>query len=286
MHKLARFAFLSSALVLASGPVFAQDKPEAKKDDKKTEEKKKDDPTPNNGRRFGMGDMGNFGKRATEFLTKELDLDSKQQVEVKKIFDGMMADVWKKISERMQNGGGMQDFMNPDGEGRKKARTFFEDIRLEMSKKISKVLTPVQRKHFEVVIEQFDRRANEWENSRKTAEDPSQLFNPAPLSKRLLLAKAERSLFVTPEEAAAIMPFVEKVINSRQALYEGRKVRRKDLLEAARGGAKKDEIKERVGEIRAAEQFQQLELAAAQQKLRELLTIKQEARFVALSLIE
>ncbi|MDC3379393.1 diguanylate cyclase, partial [Planctomycetota bacterium] len=100
------------------------------------------------------------------------------------------------------------------------------------------------------------------------------------------LAKAERALFLGPDETVVVMGFVAAVIDNRRALVEGRQIRRRDLLTAIDSGASSAEVTQRLQEIRTAEQFQSLELAAAEQELRQLLTIEQEARFVTMGVLE
>jgi Spy/CpxP family protein refolding chaperone len=254
---------LSLFLVSLSLPVVAQDK-----DEKKAEKRSE--------RRRGPGGMGD-PKRMVEFLDKELDLDESQKEAIGKIFEEVMADTMAKAGEYFGSG---------DPQAREKARKLFEDVRITISKRINAVLTPSQRKQFAVMVEQFDRRANKFEQGRIVEDDVTQLLNPKPSSKRILLAKAESLLFLPPEETAAILPFVEKVVERKLGLYEGRKVRRKDLLNATRAKASKQEIQARLVEIRTAERFQRLELLAAQAELKELLTLEQEVRFVAAGIIE
>lgn len=278
-------------LAFVAAPVLAQDaKPEKKAPAKKADTKpkaKKEEKKPARPRYRipGMGGGGmpsDFSKQAVQFLTKELDLDEKQQKQAKKILDDEIAAVMAKIMDGFAKG--QFEWGNP--ESMKKARKEFEKVRINVGTKLSKILTKAQKKEFEVLVEQFDRRAQRFEQSQRVREDPSQLFNPKPLSKQLMMSKAERSLLANKEETTVIMPYVEKVIDAQWALYEGRLIRRKDLLNAARGGASKKELAERVAQVRATEAFQRLELAAARQKLRELLTLKQEVRFVMMGLID
>jgi len=257
-------------LVSFSLPALAQGGAPGKEDGKKDEKKEE---TPQRRRGGGMGDP----KQMVEFLDKELDLDEGQKVKIEKIFDEVMADTMAKAGEYFGSG---------DPKAREKARKLFEDVRITISKRINEVLTPSQRKQFAVMVEQFDRRANQFEQGRIVEDDVTQLLNPKPSSKRILLAKAESLLFLPPEETAAILPFVEKVVDRKLGLYEGRKVRRKDLLNATRAKATKQEIQDRLLEIRTAERFQRLELLAAQAELKELLTLGQEVRFVAAGIIE
>ncbi len=262
------------ALLAFAAPAFAQaDRPK---------EPKSEDPQPRREERPGNGRFGGSGgdrmQGIMNVLTLELDLDTDQQVKVKKILDESMRDIMRNMG-RFWGG-------DPNSEGFADARKAFDDMRVKMAGKISKVLTRAQRKEFDLLVDNFDRRAQSFEQNRRAQEDPSELLNPRPISKRILMGKAERALFLGPEETAVVMPFIEKVIDTRHALYEGRKVRRKDLLNAISGGAKEDEVRQRMEDIRAAEQFQHLELIAGQQALRELLTIEQEVRFVALELLD
>lgn len=265
-------SFVLAALLT---PALGQDapKPAAKPQDQEKQPDEERQP------RRGRGGFGGApdASQIVEFLSKELDLTGPQEEQIKKIVEAQMAEAFSKMAELWGSG---------DGQARDKARKVFDEIRISMSKKISEVLTPSQKREFEVLVEQFDRRARDFEESREVDDDITQLLNPKPGSKRILMAKAERLLFLPPEETAVLLPYIEGVVDKRIGLYEGRKVRRKDLLNATRGGASKAEVGQRLEEIRTAERFQQLELAAAQAELRSLLTIEQEVRFVASGILD
>lgn len=234
------------------------------------------------GRRGGGGPPWanpDWSNEAVGFLTRELDLDPGQQEKVKAILTDTMRDAWKQAAEGWDpTQGGMPDMA--------KMRTLFEDMRVTVAKKINEVLSPDQRREFEVLVDQFDRRASSFEQRRRAYETPSELFDPPPISRRILLDKAERSLFLGPEETAAVMPFVERAVDRRIALDEGRKTRRQDLQHALEGGAGEGEVRQRLDQIHEAEEFQRLELAAAQQALRDLLTLEQEVRLVAMGILD
>ena len=61
-------------------------------------------------------------------------------------------------------------------------------MRVAITDKISEVLTPDQKREFEVLVDQYDQRMLGFERRRQAAQDSSQLFNPKPLSKRILMA--------------------------------------------------------------------------------------------------
>jgi len=252
---------LSLLLLFGAPPAVAQDRP-----------------APEHERQDGARRGAAWTDQALEVLTRELDLDTAQRERIRTILDEVTRDAFARVGEYFRGG--------LDEAAQAKARAVFDEIRVELARRISGELTPAQREEFEVLVDQFDRRAQRFEDSRRAQERPAELFNPAPASKRILLAKAERMLFLGPDELAVVLPYVQRVIDARHALYEGRRVRRADLLNAAEAGATKEELEERLAEIRAAEQFQHLELVAAQHTLRELLTVDQEARFVALGLLD
>jgi Spy/CpxP family protein refolding chaperone len=235
-------------------------------------------PGPEGGRRGGPPwGNANFGKDATEYLTKELDLDAKQQELVKGIFDGAMRDIMKKMAEAWGADG------PPDPS---QMRSVYEDMRVDLSRKINEILSPDQRREFDVLVDQFDRRSQSWEQGRAAAEDPTRMFDPPPISRRVLLEKAERSLFLGPDETLAVMPLVEKCVDLLIAFNEGKRTRRDDLRSAIEGGAKDQEVRQRIDALRDAAQFQELELVAARQALRDVLTIEQEVRLVAMGILD
>jgi hypothetical protein len=239
------------------------------------------DTEPPRGRRGGGGGPGmgaDWTNQAVEMLTDELDLDEVQVEAVREILNGSMSEAFRRMADAWDPETGRPD---PD-----RMRTMMEDVRLDVSRRINEVLTPAQQREFEVLAEGFDQRSQQWEQSRRVREDISQMFEPAPISRRLTLAKAERSLFLGPAETAAIMPYVERVIDLRIGLREGRVVRRQDLRNAVEGGGSPEEIVDRLEDLRLRHARERAELAAAEQLLREFLTIEQEVRFVAMGILD
>lgn len=220
-----------------------------------------------------------WADEAVDFLAQELDLDPRQRETIKKIMEDTMRDAFAQAAEQFGGGaGGPPDF--------EKIRASMEEVRVKVAERITEVLSPDQREEFEVLVDNFDRRAQSYEQARRASEDPSELFDPPPLSKRILMSKAERALFLGPDETAVVLPMIERVIDLRIALNEGLKVRRDDLRAAMAGGASDDEVRQRLDALRNAEQFQRLELAAAEQDLRDVLSLEQEVRFVAMGILD
>jgi hypothetical protein len=228
--------------------------------------------------RGGQGNRGGeWGSQASEFLKKELDLDDEQAKKVGKIFQDAMGDMMKRMADSWGN----EDGPNPEN-----MRGVMEDLRLELSGKVREVLNDAQAREFDALVDQFDQRAQRWEQSARGWQDPTLIFEPAPISKRILLEKAERALFLGPDETAVVMPMVEDVLNRRIATAESKVTRRKDLRNAVDGGADPKEVVDRLQEIRAREEVQAQELIAAQDRLREVLTLEQEVRFVAMGILD
>ena len=225
----------------------------------------------------GGGDQGaEWTNRAADFLKEELDLDDEQAGKVGAIFQNAMGDMMRKMADSWGDGGPDPDNM----------RSSMEDMRLELSGKIREVLTEAQAREFDALVDQFDSRAQRWEQSARSWDDPTLLYEPAPISKRILLEKAERALFLGPDETAVVMPMVERVIDLRIQTNEGKIVHRKDLRNAVDGGADSKEVIDRLEEIRQREERRVQELIAAEQELRQVLTLEQEVRFVAMGILE
>lgn len=260
------------AVLAVGAPAGAQDPPQPprpQEGERQQGERRRGDPPWLN---------GGWADQAVEFLAQELDLDPGQREKIKTIMQDTMRDAFAQAAEQFGRGDGPPDF--------DKIRASFEDVRVKVAERINEVLSPDQRREFEALVDQFDRRAQSFEQMRRAAEDPTELFDPPPISKRILMSKAERALFLGPDETAAVMPLVERVIDLRIALNEGLKIRRGDLRAAMEGGASDEEVRQRLDGLRKAEEFQRLELAAAQQALREVLTLEQEVRFVAMGILD
>lgn len=216
-------------------------------------------------------------EQVVEFLREELSLDATQIPGVTAAVEESMQVAMQRMAELWGSG------EQPD---RAAMRDAFVQMRVDMANRVSESLTPAQQREFEVLVEQFDRRMQGWDRGRRASEDPVRWFDPPRFDRRLLLAKAERSLFLEPDEAAVVLPYIEEVVDRRLGLLEGRRIRREDLRSAIDGGASRDEIEDRLEEIRVSEDLQQLELVAAQHRLRDLLTVEQEVRFVAMGLLD
>ena len=95
----------------------------------------------------------------------------------------------------------------------------------------------------------------------------------------------------TPERAMLVIPHTDDGESGCAGTVakwtaEGTKVLYVLATNGDKGTEDPDMTSERLAEIRAAEQFQHLELVGSEQALRELLTLQQEARFVAMGILD
>jgi Spy/CpxP family protein refolding chaperone len=279
MLRTAPWSLVLTLGLCGAGVAAAQEPPRPREGERRPERDGPTDEEPTRTRGGPPWANSNWTGEAVDWLGRELDLDPSQREKVEKILQNQVADMMKKAAELWNpEQGGMPDY--------NKMRGAFEDVRIGIAEKINEVLTPEQRLEFEQIVDQFDRRSQSFEQRRRAAEDPTELFDPPPISKRILMSKAERALVLGPDETAAVMPLVERVLDLQVQLDEGRKTRRVDLRNAISGGAKDDEVRARLDALRQAEEFQRLELAAARHALREVLTVEQEVRFVTMGILD
>jgi hypothetical protein len=104
--------------------------------------------------------------------------------------------------------------------------------------------------------------------------------------KRQLLSDAEKALILTPEEKSAIMPLVEKVIDTRSTARDEGDKKREEFLTFVKKGGTPEELKAKLDEYRKARDSEHDKVVASQKALREVLTIEQEAKLVGLGILE
>jgi hypothetical protein len=112
------------------------------------------------------------------------------------------------------------------------------------------------------------------------------LFERILPSKERTLVKVENALILNEEEKKAILPLAAKVWEARRKLVEDGRERRKDLDKAVHGGATKAELQEKIEVTRARETADHEALEKAEAELRDVLTLEQEARLVALAILD
>lgn len=256
-------------------PVMAQDqpdgaKPEAKPEEKKTEEKKDDGQKPGNDQppdrpgRGGRGGRGRGGFGGFDQLKDLLNLTPEQEQKLQDIQEEMRAQM-----REMRNGGG--DF-----------RTMMQDMMTKTRDKIRGILTDEQKPKFDDWAKQQEERMQRFRNGG----GPGGGFgrNPEQMKKRLM-DDAEKALMLSAEEKTAVMPLVEKAIDAAtQARTDGDK-RREDFLAFVKKSQSPEEVKAKLEEYRKARDADDEKVKTAEKALRDVLTIEQEAKLVALRVI-
>jgi Spy/CpxP family protein refolding chaperone len=268
--RLAPFA-LAFVIALAA-PLAAQDGPPSG-DDKKADEKKDDRPP------GSPGGMDQMPKTIARFLKDQVDLTEEQAAKVESILGDAFKDVMKRMVGRM----GDEQPPSPE-EGRKE----MEDMRARIVGQIRDLLDEGQKKEFEVFVKEFETRARDWE--RESMSDPGRgaafLFERLLPSKERTLVKVENALILNEEEKKAILPLAGKVWDARRKLVEDGRERRRDIDKAVHGGAKKEELREKIEVARARDAADREALEKAEAELRDVLTLEQEARLVALGILD
>lgn len=262
-------ARLSLALLLALGaatPLAGARLARAQDDSEKKEEPKGD---ANPERRFAG--------QIVDFLRSELDLSPEQVTKVNHVMDEGLKEAMKMMFKRMAED-------EPDPEERKKDEAA---IRQKILGDIREVLDETQKREFDSLVKDFESRAGKFERGQnQIGGDAALWFEGEHPSRDSLLTHAEAALILSQDEHAAIFPKVEKVVDARLAVRELIRSRRKDLSIAAHGGARNEEIRTRLHDLRRQENEAHERLERAEAELRELITVDQEARLVALGIMD
>jgi Spy/CpxP family protein refolding chaperone len=259
-------------------PVMAQDQPDSgAKPEAKPEDKKKDDGQSNpgnpggdqgggRGNRGGPGG-GRGGRGGFGGLDQLKDLLGLTPDQVQKL-DDIQNDMRAQMRE-MRNSGG--DF-----------RTLMQDIMTKVRDKIRGLLTDAQKPKFEEWVKQQEERMR---NGGPGGGPGGGFRDPAQMKKRLM-DDAEKALMLSADEKAAVMPLIEKAVDARtQTRTDGDK-RREEFLTFVKKTSTPEEVKAKLEEYRKARETDQEKVKTAQKALRDVLTIEQEAKLVALGILE
>jgi hypothetical protein len=218
-----------------------------------------------------------FATQIVDFLKKELDLTQDQIGKVTVIMEDALKDAMKLMVKRM----GEEE---PDPE---QGRRDQEEMREKIVSRIREVLDEPQKKELESLLKDFENRQGRFERAQdQPGGDAALWFEGEHPSRTSLLAHAEAALILSQDEHQAIFPLIEKVVDARIALREFDRGRRKDLARAVHSGAKNDEVQERFHEIRRRGAALRDALEKAEANLREVVTIDQEARLVAIGVLD
>ena len=265
MRRLAGILVLSSLLFL--GPIRAQDDP------------KKQDPPMSSQLAQGM----------VEILKQEIELRPDQVDKVSAVLE-------KGMAHLLDNLGARANGEDPDD----------DIVKDEILGGLRDVLDEGQRKELEVLVKEFESGSGRFELGPPDELDPIDELDPMapaperkldvgkadlwfepdlPTTERLTL-KVDNILILSEDERKVVLPRVIAVLEARRKLRDGRHEQRHGLGIALHGGARDDEVKERLHGFRARTADLEKDLARAEEQLREILTLEQEARLVAIGILD
>ncbi len=262
------FAPLLVASLLFAAPIArAQDdggeKPE-KKDEQPPAKKPDDNPRRNRLQAF---------RYPIERLKEQLKLSDEQYKKIEGFADELGVGFRKEVQEQGDN----FDFS--------KMREMMPRYMHEMQDKVRSVLTDDQKPKYEEMVKEEEKRMKEGPRGPNGfGRDPEQL-------KKRLMEQAEKELGLTDSEKQAVLPLIQKVLDARaeaRTSYEKRKEEFTDFSKKATGqdDAGKAAIQKRLDEFRRAREADLEKIKDAESALREVLTIGNEAKLVALGILD
>lgn len=224
---------------------------------------------PGGGGRGGRGGRG-WGAIPVEELKKDLGL-SDDQVKKLEALNDTVREEFRKAREEMQNGG---DF-DPQ-----KMRERMQEGRKKLQERISALLTDEQKAKYAEIVKKEDERM-----SRGPQFGP----NPEQMKKRLF-DQAEKELTLSPEEKAAVMPLVQKLLDVKAEVRVAGEKRRDEFKTWVRKAdsstdAQKAEIAAKLGDYRKAVEEDRKKVKDAEQALRDVLTVDNEAKLVGIGVL-
>jgi Spy/CpxP family protein refolding chaperone len=242
-----------------------EDTPDAKPEEGETRERGDGD---RESRRERRGRRG-FGFDA-EQLKERLGLNDEQVAQLKEIQESM-AGLRDEMRELFRSGD-MQA-----------ARERMQGLRAEIEGKMKDVLTPEQWEKMQEggMGRMFGRgrggdRGGFGRGGREGRER----------GRARLREEAVKALNLGEEEAAVVLPLLDTVLETRELLMKEGEQRRNDFLKKAREESDPEALAAALEAFRAAKAEDKAQIAAAQEQLREVLTLEQEARLVALNILD
>jgi Spy/CpxP family protein refolding chaperone len=154
-------------------------------------------------------------------------------------------------------------------------RQAMRDMRDKMTAKMNEILTPEQQKKMEELRSQ--RRGRFGRGGGRGRGGP----NPARLRQ-----EAVKALNLNEEASAVVLPVLDKILAAQTAARESLRTQQQALQQKAAGDVTTDELKAQLDAFRKARKDAQDKLASARAELQELLTLQQEAKLVALGILD
>jgi hypothetical protein len=218
-----------------------------------------------------------IAKQLVQVLKDELELSEDQATKARTAIEESIRESMQKMMKHMAEEEPDQDQMRKEG----------DEARAAVTAKIKELLDDEQRKEFDVLVKEFDTRAGRFQRGAGNPGGEEELWLEGELaSKERLLLKAENVLLLSEDEKKVVLPKVDAVISARERMRDARREQRKSLAQAVHAKAKDDEVRERLHALRNHQVELEKTLAKAEDELRELITVDQEARLVAIGILD
>lgn len=221
----------------------------------------------------GGGGGGRRGGRMNmaEQLKPILNLTDDQVTKVKAIEEEFRSE-FQKVRDEMQQGGDFQQM-----------REKMQPLRQKMEDKVRALLTDEQKP-------KFDEWVKKEEERRQQGGGPGGRGRGGPSDKELA-DRAEKDLTLSPEEKSVVMPLVKGALEARTNARHANDKRREELKKFLKDvpgttDAQKEEIAAKLKELRKAAEADAAKIKEAQDKLREVLTPDNEAKLIAMGILD
>lgn len=220
----------------------------------------------------GRGGRGRNRPSMADQLKDAIGLTDDQVAKVQGFEDAMRAEMQKA---RDDNQGGDWSAM----------RDKMQAMRTKVQDQIRGILTDEQKPKFEDWVKKQDERRRNWGGPG----GPGGMRMHGPSDKELL-DRAEKELTLSPDEKAAVLPLVKKVLDARTEARKAHDARIEDLKKFLKDvpgttDSQREEIAAKVKELRKARDEDDARIKAAQSALSEVLTPENEAKLIAMGIL-
>jgi Spy/CpxP family protein refolding chaperone len=212
-------------------------------------------------RRFGGGQL--------DRMKEQLGLTDAQVLKIREVYAQMGKDAQEAFKKMREEGGTLD---------RNKMREAFQARRKDIQKKMGEILTPEQQEKWK-----------ELQKNRGRGGRGGGPFgrggNRGDMTKQLK-GEALKALKMTTEEKAVLEPMIDSVLATRKLLVDQEKKRRDKFLQSVRETDDEAKLKEFLAKYRKERDEDKGTLKKAQAQLVEALTPVQEAKLVALNILD
>lgn len=220
--------------------------------------------------RFRGGFGGGMGL-PVERLKEELGLSDEQVAKIEAV-----------NAEMRERGRAMRDELRQGQFDPEAMRARFEQIQTEVRARIDEVLTPEQR----AKLQELQTTMRERMRERGGERGPMGRGPDRGAMQRRLREQAVSELKLGPEEATVVLPLLDAVFETRRLLEEEHEKRREAFLRSVHETTDPQQLNTLLLDYRAARESDRAQVKQSMDQLREVLTLEQEARLVALNVLD